>query len=143
MKRRDFLHTSCQTCVLIAAGWMLPALEGCGPAAYQVLTADVHNDLVTVPADAFLKGPLVVVRPRGWYYSIALRKKDEKTYTALLLKCTHQDNQLTASANGFSCPLHGSAFSPDGQVMKGPAERALAGYPVTIDNNHLLIHTKA
>ena len=143
MKRKAFLQSSCQTCLLLAAGWMLPTLEACGPASYQVLTADVRDDLVTVPADAFLKTPLVVVRPRGWYYSIALRKKDDKTYTALLLKCTHQDNQLSASAGGYSCSLHGSAFSPEGQVVKGPAERALVSYPVTIDNNHLIIHTKA
>jgi Rieske Fe-S protein len=143
MKRSTFIQSSCQTCLLLAAGWMLPALEGCGPASYQVLTADMHDGLVAVAADAFLKGPLVVVRPRGWFYSIALRKQDERTYTALLLKCTHQDNQLTASAGGYSCSLHGSAFNPEGKVVKGPAERALVSYPVTIENNHLIIHTKA
>jgi len=31
----------------------------------------------------------------------------------------------------------------DGRVTKGPAERALKAYPVTIENNQIVIHTKA
>jgi len=57
-----------------------PALSGCGPGAYQVFHADEREDKVTVPADNFVKGPLVLVRPNGWYYSIALRKKEDNTY---------------------------------------------------------------
>ncbi len=143
MQRRNFLKSSCNACLLLATGILLPALSGCGPAAYQVITAEPKDDRIEVPADAFAKGALVVIRPKGWYYSIALRKKEDNTYSALLLKCTHQDNQLTAAADGYSCSLHGSAFSRDGQVTKGPAERALTSYPVTSQNNTLIIHTKA
>lgn len=143
MERRKFLQSSCNACLLVATGFLLPALSGCGPGAYQVFNAPPAGDKLTVPADAFAKGPLVLVRPKGSYYSIALRKKDDNTYTALLLKCTHQDNQLTAASDGFSCSLHGSAFNRDGQVIKGPAERTLKSYPVTIEANSIIIHTNA
>ncbi len=143
MERRDFIKSSCNACLLVAAGWMLPALSGCGPGAYQVFNTEVKEDRINVPLDSFAKGPLLLVRPKGWYYSIAVRKKEDNSYTALLLKCTHQDNQLTAAADGFSCSLHGSAFNKDGRVVKGPAERALHTYPVTLDNNQLIINTKA
>jgi Rieske Fe-S protein len=129
--------------MLMATGLLLPALSGCGPAAYQVFNTTPVDNTLTVPADSFAKGPLVRVRPKGSYYAIALRKKEDNTYTALLLKCTHQDNQLTAASDGFSCSLHGSAFNRDGRVTKGPAERPLTSYPVTIDNNNIIIHTKA
>lgn len=129
--------------MLMATGLLLPALSGCGPAAYQVFNATPADGQLVVPADTFAKGPLVVVRQKGSYYSIALRKKEDNTYSALLLKCTHQDNQLTAASDGFSCSLHGSAFNRDGRVTKGPAERPLTAYPVTIDNNNIIIHTKA
>jgi Rieske Fe-S protein len=142
MERRTFLKSSCNACLLMATGMLLPALTGCGPAAYQVFNAVPADNKLTVPADAFAKGPLVLVRPKGWYYSIALRKNVDNTYTALLLKCTHQDNQLTASSDGFSCSLHGSAFNRDGKVTHGPAERPLTAYPVTIENNIITIHTK-
>lgn len=129
--------------MLLATGLLLPGLSGCGPAAYQVFNATTVDDKLTVPADSFAQGPLLLVRPKGWYYAIALRKTADNTYTALLLKCTHQDNQLTASQDGFSCSLHGSAFNRDGQVTRGPAERALTAYRVTTDNNNIIIHTKA
>jgi Rieske Fe-S protein len=143
MERRKFIQSSCNACLLMATGFILPTLfTGCGPAAYQVLHAEVKDDRIEVPAASFAKGPLLVVRPKGWYYSIAMRKKEDNTYSALLLKCTHQDNQLTASGDGYSCSLHGSAFNRNGQVTKGPAERNLTAYPVTSDQNNLVIHTK-
>jgi len=142
MQRRNFLKSSCNACLLLATGFLMPALSGCGP-SFQVLNTEIKEDRITVPAESFAKGPLVLVRPKGWYYSIALRKKEDNTYSALLLKCTHQDNQLTASSDGFSCSLHGSAYNRDGHVTKGPAERALTTYPVTIESNQLIIHTKA
>lgn len=143
MQRRDFLKSSCNACLLLATGLILPALSGCGPAAYQVFSTDIKEDKIAVPTDTFIKGPLVLVRPKGWYYSIAVRKKEDSTYSALLLKCTHQDNQLNASSNGYSCSLHGSAYNKDGQVVKGPAERALTTYKVTVESDQLIIHTKA
>jgi Rieske Fe-S protein len=145
MQRRDFLKSSCTTCLLAATGWMLPAvaLTGCGPAAWQVFSTEEREDRIEVPADTFIKGPLVLVRPKGWFYSIALRKHEDNTYSALLLKCTHQDNQLTASSDGFSCSLHGSVYNKEGRVTKGPAERPLKTFPVTSNANQLIIHTKA
>ncbi len=142
MERRTFLRSSCNACLLVASGMILPVLSGCGPGAYQVFQTEVIDGRVDIPADAFAKSKLVLIRPKGWYYSIALRRKDDGAYTALLLKCTHQDNQLTAASDGYSCSLHGSAFNRDGMVVKGPAERALKTYPVTIENNLILINTK-
>ncbi len=141
MQRRNFIVSSCNACLLLAAGFLMPSLSGCGPGAYQVFSTDIKEDRLTVPTETFAKGPLVLVRPKGWFYSIALRKKEDNTYTALLLKCTHQDNQLNASSDGYSCSLHGSAYNKEGQVVKGPAERALKTYPVTIEANQLIIHT--
>lgn len=39
--------------------------------------------------------------------------------------CTHLGCLVRASAGGFECPCHGSAFAADGAVTKGPAPRAL------------------
>lgn len=143
MQRRTFLQQSCNVCLLAAAGLFSTALDGCGPDAWSVFQATPKDDTIAIPADAFARGPLVLVRPKGWYYAIALRKKDDSTYSALLLKCTHQDNQLTASSDGFSCSLHGSAFNRDGQVVKGPAEHALRNYPVTVGTDSIIIHTNS
>lgn len=76
------------------------------------------------------------------YKDIAVQKKDEATYTALLLECTHQENGLTPTGNGYHCNLHGSEFDRDGKVRKGPAELPLEKFTTTIDNDNLLIHLK-
>jgi len=143
MERREFIKSSCNVCLMLTAGLILPMLPGCGPAAYQVIHTDISNDLIKIPQSGFAKSPLQLVRPTGWLYAIAVRKKEDNTYSALLLKCTHQDNQLNAASNGFSCSLHGSAFNADGAVTKGPAERALKQYSVSADQTNVTIHLKA
>jgi len=143
MERRAFLKSSCNVCMLLTAGLILPMLPGCGPAAYQVIHTEVHDDLIQVPLTGFAQSPLQLIRPNGWLYAIAVRKKEDNTWSALLLKCTHQDNQLTTTGNGYTCSLHGSAFNTAGGVTKGPAERALKQYVTTTDQTNLTIHLKA
>lgn len=45
---------------------------------------------------------------------------------ALSLVCTHLGCTVSVSADGLSCPCHGSRFSRDGRVLQGPADRPLA-----------------
>jgi len=80
-----------------------------------------------------------VIQPKGMYYNIGLKKEKDGTYTALLLRCTHADNQLTPTGNGFKCTLHGSAFDNEGRVTNGPAERALKRYPTQVESNQIII----
>ncbi len=44
---------------------------------------------------------------------------------ALDVGCTHLGCTVTANANGFACPCHGSRFGTSGQVLTGPAPRPL------------------
>ena len=44
---------------------------------------------------------------------------------ALDLTCTHLGCTVKATEQGFSCPCHGSRFGRGGDVVKGPAPRAL------------------
>ncbi len=139
MDRRNFVKASCHFCLLGAAGFLLPQLAGCSPALPVYKTA-VKNSRLELPLTLFEKSSLQLVRPEGWYYDIAVQKKDDHTYTALLMKCTHQDNQLNADKNGFDCSLHGSRFDKAGNVRKGPAELPLKQYTVTVNPDHLTIN---
>lgn len=140
MQRREFLRSSCNTCLLVASGALLQSLASCSAARYTVVKAAVVNNEIQVPLAALSQPGLQVVRPAGWYYDIALQKKEDNSYDALLLKCTHQDNQLSPGGNGYTCSLHGSQFGKDGHVVKGPAERPLKQYKTSIDQDKLVIH---
>jgi cytochrome b6-f complex iron-sulfur subunit len=63
-------------------------------------------------------------------------------FTALSLVCTHLGCTVEQSANGFQCPCHGSRYSPQGDVQRGPARRPLEELKVeTTPDGHLLLHT--
>lgn len=143
MQRRQFIKNSCNACLLLAAGYILPELTGCTPSKYAIInTASPVNDIIEVPLAAFTQSALQIVRPKGWYYDIAVQKKNDNTFSSLLLQCTHQDNQLDITGNGYHCSLHGSVFDKEGKVKKGPAEMPLHQYTTTINQDKLIIHLK-
>jgi len=141
VKRRTFIQTSCNFCLFGAAGILLSELEGCSP-SYQVIKSEITHDTVQIGLASFAQSNLQFVRPKGWYYDIAVQKK-ENVYEALLLQCTHQNNQLIPAGNGFVCNLHGSQFDRDGNPTKGPAENPLKKFSTSVDQDNLIIHLKA
>lgn len=138
MERRKFLTSSCKFCMGAALAAAFSELTGCGT-PYQVMKTPILNNKVEVPLTSFAQSNTVFVRPEGWYYDIAVEKKADNTYSALLLQCTHQENQLNVSGDGYTCSLHGSKFDKNGKVRKGPAERSLEHYKTTTDSNNLFI----
>lgn len=68
-----------------------------------------------VPAD----GALVLPQKR-----CAVVKSGD-SIMALDLICPHLGCTVNATPQGFACPCHGSRFKSDGQVVSGPATRAM------------------
>ena len=121
-------------CLAIGAGlW-----ASCG-AAMPMVKASISNNQIMVPASLFEKSDFQIISPDRFAYNIALRKETDGSYTALLLRCTHHDNQLITTGNGFRCTLHGSQFDQEGRVTNGPAERPLKKYPTQLNNNNQII----
>ena len=140
--RRKFIRSSCNLCLLAAGGYLFSELAACSPAA-RVLKVPVTGNTVQIPLTSFATEPLVIIRPSGWYYDIGVRKMAGDQYEALLLQCTHQQNQLQVSPNGYTCNLHGSQFDQDGKVVKGPAALPLKKFNTTLNPDQLIIHLKA
>ena len=134
------MKDGCNLCLLGAAGLLAAELSSCSSAKYSVYKTTVTNKNIEVPASLFAASSLQIIRPSGWYRDIALQKKEDGSYTALLLECTHQENALTVTGNGFHCSLHGSDFDRNGKVRKGPAEVSLTNYQTTIQANSIIIH---
>ncbi len=138
MERREFLKKGCTFCLLAGAGLAVGSLASCS--TLPVYQAAISNQQVAVPVSLFASGDVHVIQPKSMYYNIALKKEASGTYTALLLRCTHADNQLMVTGNGFKCNLHGSAYDQEGHVLQGPAEQPLHQYLTEIKNDQIIIH---
>jgi Rieske Fe-S protein len=84
----------------------------------------------------------VVVNNEQLKYPICVFRQSDGQYIALLMQCTHQGTELQAFGDRLQCPAHGSEFDREGQVTQGPADTALRQFPVTLENQQLLINLK-
>lgn len=139
MNRRNFVKQTCSLCLLAGSGMLVGSLASCGSALPVYKTA-VADNKIAVPLDLFATSDFQIIQPKSMYYNIGLKKEKDGTYTALLLRCTHADNQLIPMGNGFKCTLHGSTFDNEGHVTQGPAERSLQKYVTKVESNQIIIH---
>ena len=143
MQRREFLKGSCRICLLGAAGFAV-ALEACSPKAGAATSTNssiiVKDKIATVPLINLKENKAInIISINKYPYEIAIEKNKEGKYKALLLMCTHYENQLTPTGNGYTCSAHGSTFTNDGKVTKGPAEEPLKELKTTLTENNLMI----
>jgi Rieske Fe-S protein len=67
-------------------------------------------------------------------------QKDEGGYFALDNVCTHLGCLIHPQpSGGFACPCHGSLFTADGQVTRGPAARPLPYLELQWDSTGQLV----
>ena len=140
MNRRNFVKDGCQLCLLGTAALALNGLTACSPVMGKAVKADIVNNKLEIPLALFEQKSTRIISPRKYAYDIAAHKNPDNSFTTLLLRCTHMDNQLTPSNNGFYCSLHGSNFDKEGNVVKGPAERKLRQLKTEIIQNNLIIY---
>jgi isorenieratene synthase len=53
--------------------------------------------------------------------------------------CTHLGCQVRPANGFFRCPCHGSTFTLDGDVVRGPASKALSRYRLNVIDDYLEI----
>jgi Rieske Fe-S protein len=138
MDRRGFVKQSCFACMAIAAGLVVTELSSC--ATIPAYKAAIVQNKIAVPVSLFAQSNLQIIQAHGLNYNIGLQKEGDGSYTALLLRCTHADNPLVVTGNGYHCNLHGSTFDKEGHVTNGPAERNLKAYKTEVSDNQIIIH---
>ncbi len=121
-------------------------LVGCGPSAMRpkpvpaVKDNVVEIDVSKIPELA-TPGGMIAAQPAGMRKPLIVMRLEDARFRVLSSRCPHLgctvrwDNE----AQSLKCPCHGSRFSDDGKVTKGPAKTSLREYPNQFTGNHLQI----
>jgi glycine/D-amino acid oxidase-like deaminating enzyme/nitrite reductase/ring-hydroxylating ferredoxin subunit len=84
----------------------------------------------TRPIEALQPGEGAIVRHEG--EKVAGHRRDDGTLVAVSPVCSHLGCQVSwnRAERSWDCPCHGSRFSPDGEVLQGPAVHRLERKPI-------------
>lgn len=145
MDRKKFLKMCGGACLGAAGITML--LQGC-TAVY--VTGTLSGNRLQLRKSDFQKTKngkttllrYVLVKPQADSFPVIVYRNADNSYTALLLRCTHQGSELTVNGDLLTCTAHGSEFSRTGEVIQGPADQHLERYPVTSDETNIYIQLK-
>lgn len=128
---------------------MSPVLSGCQSTHYANGTIEPNGLSVPKAEFSYLKKdqPMlrqyIIVRNEKLEFPIYLYRFSDNEYSALLMKCTHQGNEVQASGDHLHCPAHGSEFNNKGVVAQGPAENNLRSFKVSSDNEKIFIDLRS
>lgn len=146
MNRRSFT----KTCIGCIGGAMIPALlTACRSTYYTNGTIEMNGISVKKSEFTYLKKDkpvtrqYIIVRNESLEFPIYLYRFSDDDYSAVLMKCSHQGNELQASGDHLSCPAHGSEFNSKGVVAQGPAENNLRSFEVTAHDDKIFINLRS
>lgn len=136
--RRDFLIT------LTALVPGLSLLTGCAAGTlpmyqYQGTQRPVTLRLSEYP-ELLAEDGAIQLRVDQVAVPITIARVADREYVALLPICTHLGCAVKKERSFFRCPCHGSTYSLDGTVVRGPAEESLTRYITELLNETLTIH---
>jgi cytochrome b6-f complex iron-sulfur subunit len=117
VSRRDFLGLASLGAILLSSAATLAGV-------FRLTKANVHYEeskifKIGVP-DNFPVGSEKLVEGKNVFIF-----SDAEGLHAISNVCTHLGCLVSASADGFLCPCHGSKYDREGKVTAGPAPRAL------------------
>lgn len=137
--RKEFLKSAGKaSCALMAAGTVASLFESCATVPVIKVQPDTTGKIY-LPLSEFADKPVRIVRTEKIPYDILVAKQPDGSFSAMLMRCTHQDWALTAGSKGLYCSLHGSAFDFTGKVTNGPALGPLKKFNVIQTSNQLII----
>lgn len=144
MKRRNFIKTSCLGCLGAAVTGTMS--QGCSPA--HLVNAGIENNRVVLKKSEFIVlkkekeswREWVLVKTDRLPFPLGVFRFDEDRYAASYLECTHQQCEIAPEGDYLQCPCHGSEFSNEGKLQKGPAEADLKTFRITTDAQNIYIH---
>lgn len=143
MNRREFVTQTCMAC--LGGGLLSTVLSSCSSTHYVAGSLDskgiyvLKTEFIEIKKDQAVTRQFIVVHHEKLDFPIYLYRLNDTTYSALLMKCTHQGSELQAAGDHLYCSSHGSEFDKKGNVSQGPAEKNLRSFPVSVIHDKIFI----
>ena len=99
------------------------------------LSLQEHQELQTI-------GGAIEIEFTGDPGSLIVVRKDAGSAVAVSSKCTHLGCTVRKEPSFFRCPCHGSTYTLEGEVVRGPAEFPLDRYDAKIEGDEIIITLK-
>lgn len=142
MNRREFLQIVSSAGVVSVP--LVSLFNGCGTTglvSYRLPMSHGRLELKVVDyPELSTPGGAIEVDVEGFGETIVVVRTAESSYRALSPTCTHLGCTVHKEPALFRCPCHGSTYTLDGSVVRGPAEKPLTGYRTELTADSLLIY---
>ncbi len=126
---------------ILAGGLLTTCVHGCAALAATTVRGErgeVRLRLAEHPGLTEVGGSLRI-RTEGTGELFYVLRTEDGSYVALSPICTHQGCTVEVAGQYLECPCHGSTYTREGQVLRGPAERPLQRLPARVSNDAVLI----
>lgn len=139
LTRREFLQT-------VGGAIALAAVPGCS-AGLAMYHGEMQNDTITIPKTEALAlaapNGIMMVSTNNLPVAIVVRRLADNNLAAVSTVCTHAGCEVRVLPDAFQCPCHGSEYDVTGEVIDGPAAKALQKFAVTENQDTITIKVKS
>lgn len=111
--------------------WLTPLIP-----LYKYLTPKVKkNGFISIPLATLPVNGAYLIKDK--HIGIITNNSDIKVFS---ISCTHLGCILNVENDKFICPCHGSMFDMNGNVLKGPALKALKQLEYSIEKENIIVY---
>ncbi len=141
LRRRNFLRTT--ACAVLCEPWWNGLVQSAAAQSAETPVGRVRVVLADFPALAAVNGSVyltVAASPPG-LYPVVLTRTAAEDFAAVTSECAHNGcvvQLYSPGAGVIQCNCHGSQYTAQGFLVRGPAQRNLTAYPVRRLGTHSL-----
>jgi Rieske Fe-S protein len=110
---------------------------------FHYANATIHAGRLQLRIAEFGRQQFVLVDVPEFAFPIYIHRLDDSTYSAVSTRCMHLGCQVEPVDGRLVCPCHGSEYTADGAVLKGPTVRPLRNFPVSVQEGWVIVDLTA
>jgi cytochrome b6-f complex iron-sulfur subunit len=115
-------------------------LSASGCLGFHYVNATIGTNRAVIRQEDFGEQRYVLIDVPALPLPLYVYRNDDGSYTTVSTRCMHQGCQVEPVAGHLVCPCHGSEYTNDGSVLRGPTRLPLERYHTEVDGEDVVIH---